>query len=98
MLLISAAVSPAPQPFGRYRLLGRLASGGMAEVWRAELVTSSGITKPVVIKRVKRELLGSDPEFSRMFLEEARITAQLTHGNVAQVLDVGEIDGEPFIA
>lgn len=86
-----------PAQFGRYRIRGKLASGGMAEVYRAELVTASGISKPVVIKKVLRSH-AQDPAFKAMFLEEARIAARLTHGNIAQVLDAGEIDGEPFIA
>jgi serine/threonine protein kinase len=90
-------MAQAGQNFGRYRLLDRLASGGMADVYRAQLVTTAGIVKPVVIKRIKRSL-AQDEEFTRMFLEEARLAAMLSHGNIAQVMDVGVIDGEVFLA
>ena len=83
--------------FGRYRLLGKLGSGGMAEVWRAEQVSGAGITRQVVIKKILRSH-AADATFKEMFLEEARIAAGLNHGNIAQVLDVDEVDGEPYLA
>ncbi|MBS2028031.1 MAG: protein kinase [Deltaproteobacteria bacterium] len=85
------------QSFGRYRLLGKLGSGGMAEVWRAEQVSGAGITRTVVIKKILRTH-AADARFKEMFLEEARIAAGLNHGNIVQVLDVDEVDGEPYLA
>ncbi|WP_253910514.1 serine/threonine protein kinase, partial [Pyxidicoccus fallax] len=83
--------------FGRYELLSRLGRGGMAETWRARLVGAAGVTKPVVIKKVLSEF-ANDKEFISMFISEARISATLSHGNVAQVFDFGRVDGEYFIA
>jgi serine/threonine protein kinase len=83
--------------FGRYRLLGRLATGGMAEVWAAQLLGSGGFCRPMVIKRVL-PALAHNPQFMAMFLDEARVAARLTHANVCSVYDLGDVDGEYFIA
>jgi serine/threonine-protein kinase len=83
--------------FGRYELVSRLGHGGMAETWRARLLAAAGITKPVLIKRILPEY-GTDDAFISMFISEARISATLSHGNIAQVHDFGELDGEYFLA
>jgi serine/threonine-protein kinase len=83
--------------FGRYELLSRLGKGGMAETWRARLMGDAGVTKPVLIKRVLPEYSG-DEHFIRMFTSEARISASLSHANIAQVFDFGRADGEYFLA
>ncbi|MFL5345407.1 MAG: protein kinase domain-containing protein [Hyalangium sp.] len=83
--------------FGRYELVSRLGHGGMAETWRARLLAAAGITKPVLIKRILPEY-ASDDAFISMFISEARISATLSHGNIAQVHDFGELDGEYFLA
>jgi serine/threonine protein kinase len=83
--------------FGRYELVSRLGHGGMAETWRARLLAAAGITKPVLIKRILPEY-GNDDAFISMFISEARISATLSHGNIAQVHDFGELDGEYFLA
>jgi serine/threonine protein kinase len=83
--------------FGKYQLLERLAVGGMAEIWRARLTGAAGITKPCVIKKVLPEL-ARDPGFTAMFIQEAAVTVGLSHGNIAQVFDFGEVDGEYYLA
>lgn len=86
-----------PIRFGKYDLQERLGSGGMAVVYRALYTAAPGVTKPVVIKRV----LGSyaeDPDFAQMFLNEARISVGLSHGNIVQVFDFGKVDDEYFLA
>lgn len=83
--------------FGNFRLLSRLGRGGMAETWKAELVGAAGVTRSVVIKRVLPGF-ACIPSFVEMFVNEARITATLSHGNIAQVLDFGQVDGEYFLA
>ncbi|HTM20694.1 MAG TPA: serine/threonine-protein kinase, partial [Kofleriaceae bacterium] len=83
--------------FGRYRLLGRLAAGGMAEVWAAQLLAPGGFCKPMVIKRVLPELATS-PSFLRMLMTEARVAARLSHTNICAVFELGEVDGEYYIA
>ncbi|WP_420718253.1 protein kinase domain-containing protein [Pyxidicoccus sp. MSG2] len=83
--------------FGRYELVSWLGRGGMAETWRARLVGDAGVTKPVLIKKVLPEFSG-DEAFISMFISEARISATLSHGNVAQVFDFGQVDGDYFLA
>ena len=91
-------ISPGgPIRFGKYTLLARLASGGMGEVYVAQMGGAAGFEKQVVIKRILPQL-ARDEQFVDMFLDEARITAQLNHPNICQVFDLGEIDGEYFIA
>ena len=83
--------------FGRYELVSRLGRGGMAETWRARLLGAAGVTKPVLIKCVLPEY-SNDQAFTSMFVSEARISATLSHGNIAQVYDFGRLDGEYFLA
>ncbi|XSF11622.1 serine/threonine-protein kinase [Myxococcus faecalis] len=82
---------------GRYELLAQLGRGGMAETWRARLVGAAGVTKPVLIKKVLPEH-ANDEAFIAMFISEARISATLSHGNIAQVFDFGRMDGQYFLA
>ncbi len=82
-------------PFGRYLLIERLRKGGMAEVYRA--VRKGGDGKVVAIKRLLPQL-ATDPELVSMFLNEARLVAVLRHRHIAQVLDLGRIDEDYFIA
>jgi serine/threonine protein kinase len=85
------------EQFGRYELVSHLGRGGMAEVWRARLLGEAGVTKPVLIKKVLPEY-ATDEAFVAMFINEARISATLSHGNIAQVYDFGRVDGEYFLA
>ena len=92
------AVTPdAPTAFGRYTLLERLATGGMAEVFRAKITSSHGFEKIVVIKRILPHL-AEDAAFVAMFIDEAKLTAQLTHPKIVQILDFGEVRGQYFTA
>ncbi len=85
------------ETFGQYKLTKRLASGGMAEVYLAAVHGVAGFTKPVVIKRLHPRL-SEDQDFVQMLIDEARITSQLTHTNICQVLDLGSVDTSYFIA
>ena len=69
----------------------------MAETWRAQLLGAAGVTKPVLIKKVLPEFV-NDTAFIEMFISEARISATLSHGNIAQVFDFGRMDGQYFLA
>jgi len=89
--------SPVAVEFGKYQLLERLAVGGMAELYRARFQAMAGVTKPVVIKKILPAFANSR-SFVSMFVNEARIAVSLSHGNIAQVFDFGEIDGEYFLA
>jgi serine/threonine protein kinase len=84
-------------PFGKYELLERLGMGGMAIVYRARYTAAPGITKPVVIKKVL-DVYAGDPAFVEQFIQEARICVGLNHGNIVQVFDFGQVEGEYFLA
>jgi serine/threonine-protein kinase len=80
----------------RYRVLKRLASGGMAEVFVAESAGIEGFRKQVAIKRVLPQLSRNN-QFIEMFLDEARLCARLAHSNVVSVFDIGVGDNTYFI-
>jgi serine/threonine-protein kinase len=80
----------------RYRVIEKLESGGMAEVFRAESEGLQGFRKQVAIKRVLPHL-SSKKKFISMFLDEARLSAQLSHSNCVQVFDIGVGDAAFFI-
>jgi serine/threonine protein kinase len=82
--------------FGRYRVGRRIGTGGMSQAWRGQLEGAGGFRKLVVIKVLHPEHV-DDPDFVRMFMDEARLTARLSHPNIAQVFEAGEQDGSPFI-
>jgi serine/threonine protein kinase len=75
-----------PQPFGRFLLLDKVASGGMAEVWRAKISGESGFQRIVAIKKILPHV-SDDKEFITMFTDEAKITVQLQHSNIGQVYE-----------
>ncbi|RKH54344.1 PEGA domain-containing protein [Corallococcus aberystwythensis] len=83
--------------FGKYELQERLGAGGMAVVHRARYTVAEGVSRSVVIKRV-RDPYAQDPAFVQMFLNEARISMGLSHGNIVQVFDFGQEAGEYFLA
>jgi serine/threonine-protein kinase len=80
----------------RYRVIEKIASGGMAEVFRAESAGLEGFKKTVAIKRVLPHL-SEKKQFIGMFLDEARVSAQLGHSNCVQVFDIGVGDDTYFI-
>ncbi|MFY1831199.1 protein kinase domain-containing protein [Myxococcus fulvus] len=82
---------------GKYQLVRKLASGGMAEVFLAKAAGPMGFEKTLVLKRILPHL-AEDPAFVEMFLGEARLAAQLEHPNIVQIFDFGEADGSYFLA
>ncbi len=87
----------SPPAFGKYQLLKKLATGGMAEVWLARKSGIEGFAKNVVIKRILPHL-AEDREFVEMFRNEALIAANFNHPNIAQVDEFGEANGTYYIA
>jgi serine/threonine protein kinase len=85
-----AAVSSA----NHYAILAKLATGGMAELFLARTTSTGGVERYVVLKRVLPNKL-ADHDFVTMFLDEARLVAQLQHPNIAQVFDTGRL-GESY--
>lgn len=83
--------------FGKYELLKKVATGGMAEIWLAKYKGQAGFEKKVIIKKILPHL-SKDQEFIERLIDEGKIAVQLTHGNIAQVYDLGEVDGEFFLA
>jgi len=81
----------------RYQLIGPLGSGGMAEVLLARNVGPQGIERLLAVKRILPEL-ANDPEFVRMFLDEARNAAVLAHHRIVQVFDIELREGVLFYA
>ncbi len=82
---------------GKYTLLHKIATGGMAEIFLAKQEGPAGFEKIVVIKRILPHL-AEDENFVTMFLNEARLAALLNHPNVVSIFDLGEHDGSYFIA
>jgi serine/threonine protein kinase len=97
-----AATAPSssefkPHLFGKFYLLQRLAVGGMAEIFRARVPGAGGFEKELVVKRIL-PARAQDEGFIKMLVNEAKLTVQLTHSNIAQVYECGRIDGTYFIS
>ena len=98
-----------PIPLGRYLLIERLAVGGMAELFRARAVERAGErasdraskgpgnqADSLAIKRLLPHL-GADPYYRTMFLDEAKLTARLSHENIIRTFDYGDHAGTLFM-
>ena len=98
--MASSAQSPLrerPIQFGKYALLARIASGGMGELYLAQLRSAGGFAKLVVIKRILSHLTDKQ-EFVDMFVAEARTAARISHPNVCQIYELGQVDGRYYMA
>jgi serine/threonine protein kinase len=84
-------------PFGKYYLLERIGLGGMAEVFLAVATGAEGFQRRLVIKRMLAHL-SKDPAFVRMFIDEAKLCGMLSHPNLVQIFEFGEIEDSFFIA
>lgn len=82
---------------GRYELLEKIATGGMAEIYKARQRGPGGFEKIVTIKKILPQF-ANDEEFIAMFTDEARIAASLSHPNIVQIFDLGKMDKEYIIA
>ena len=80
----------------RYQIVKKLDMGGMAEIFLGRAQSIEGIERQVAIKRVLPSLTRNE-QFMAMFLDEARLSMQLTHANIVQVFDVGRASGTVFI-
>src|SRR4029078_5989021 len=86
------APATAGTTLGRYHILKHLASGGMAELFLARATGIEGFERYVVVKKSLGDN-AKDQRFVKMFLDEARLAAQLHHQNSAQVYDCGQYGG-----
>ncbi len=90
-------LQPPSSEFGQYTLLERIAVGGMAEVWKARMKGVEGFQKTVAIKKILPHLTDSS-DFVTMFIDEAKLAAQLNHNNIIHIYDLGKIGEDYFIA
>lgn len=83
--------------FGEYKILKKIATGGMAEVFLAKRVGMKGFEKLLAIKRILPQF-SENEEFIAMFIDEAKLAAKLTHRNIVQIYDFGSQQGSYYIA
>ena len=90
-------VLPQPVQFGKYTLFERIGRGGMADVFKGRVQGPAGFERIFVVKRILPHL-SDDPTFTKMFIEEAKMSARLNHPNIVQVFELGSVDNEYFIS
>src|SRR5438067_8151688 len=105
--VFTPAPAPVPPPdepeptdgtrFGQYVLLEKIATGGMAEVWKARMRGVEGFEKIVAIKKILPHL-SDNQDFIEMFIDEAKLAAQLNHNNIIHIYDLGKIQSSYYIA
>ncbi|HEU5161647.1 MAG TPA: protein kinase, partial [Thermoanaerobaculia bacterium] len=83
--------------FGQFVLVEKIATGGMAEIWKAQMQGVEGFEKIVAIKRILPHL-SADQEFVAMFVDEAKIAARLNHPHITHIYDLGRASGSHYIA
>lgn len=93
---------PPPPPtgaeeYGNYFLVEKIAVGGMAELFKAQQRGVQGFQKIVAIKRILPHLVDNE-DFATMFIDEAKLAAQLTHPNIVQIFDLGKAGSSYYIA
>ncbi len=81
------------ETFGPYVLLDKIASGGMADIYKAKMAGAGGFEKIVAIKRIRPEHAAS-AEFVQMLIDEAKIAVRLTHANIAQVINLERVGND----
>lgn len=97
------SVAPAARPhaeravtLGNYRLMAKLGTGGMADVYLAVAQGAMNVNRLVVVKRLRDEQAG-DESAREMFLNEARLAARLNHANVIQTFEAGHESGSYYL-
>ncbi len=84
------------QKLGRYRIVSEIAKGGMAQIYRAQLLGIAGFAKDVAIKKIL-PFWSANEEFIGMLIDEAKILVQLQHPNIVQVFELGKEHDAFFI-
>jgi serine/threonine protein kinase len=87
-----------PVPFGKYFLLGLIARGGMAEVYRAKYRKEHATTSELLAIKVMRPQLAREARFVDMFNREGQLAMMLRHGSIVKTTEVGRIEGRHYIA
>jgi len=90
-------ILPEPIPFGKYYLLERISVGGMAEIYKAKAFGVEGFERLLAVKKILSSI-AEDESFIEMFIDEAKIAGKLNHPNIAQIYDLGKVDGSYYIA
>jgi len=85
-----------PTRFGKYLLLEKLATGGMAQLYRAKIIGVEGFEKFIAIKQILPHL-AHEGELITSFIDEAKLAALLNHQNVVQIYDFGSMENSYFI-
>ncbi len=88
---------PERREFGKFTLLERIGSGGMAEIYKSELEGIDGFRKILVVKKILPKY-ADNRQFITMFVQEAKVCSGLHHANVVQIYELGEEQGEYYIA
>jgi len=86
-----------PEPFGKYYLIDKIATGGMAEIFKAKTYSHGGFENLMAIKRILAHL-GENEDFVEMFIDEAKVSVALQHANIIRIYDFGKILDNYFIA
>ncbi len=82
---------------GTFRLVRKIAVGGMATVYEAEQLGPAGFAKRIALKVIHPQY-AKQKEWLQLFIDEAKLSANLMHGNIVQIYQLGEVAGEYFIA
>ncbi len=82
---------------GQFRVIQKVARGGMATVYEAEQIGPSGFTKQIALKII-HDRYAKQAEWLQLFIDEAKLSANLVHGNIVQIYQLGQVDNEFFIA
>ena len=82
---------------GSFRLVRKIAQGGMATVYEAEQLGPAGFAKRVALKVIHPQY-AKEKTWLQLFIDEAKLSANLVHGNIVQIYQLGEVDGQYFIA
>ena len=86
-----------PVQFGKYILLDKIATGGMAELYRAKITGSEGFEKVIAIKKILPHLT-NEASLISSFVDEAKLAAFLQHPNIVQIYDFGDMEDSYFLA
>lgn len=83
--------------FGKYKIINKIATGGMAEVFKAKITGEMGFEKHLVLKKVLPHL-AAEEKWIMSFIDEAKLAALLQHENIIHIYDFGKTDDNWFLA
>ena len=98
--IIHSGAVPRTTPihtFGKYQITDRIATGGIAEIYQARLEGIGGFQRTFAIKRILPNF-SQNAEYVSMLVDEAKVAGLLSHANIVQILDLGQVDGIWYIA